>query len=349
MSRVLRVLLALLLTVVLAEGLARVVCHVPPVQDRLMGRYGPDASELEWLLRRSALSTPGPRRLVWDGTLGWRPAPGETREQGQVITVSAGGDRVPAVPEERTPGVARWLALGDSFVFGSEASDGTLWVDRVRAASPGVEVVNHGVFGYGVDQVWLAWDTRSRRWKPDVVLVGVVDADFQRTLLPFMVFDKPVIPAETGSMAPLGLPLPTEDATWWRLVTTPRLVQLWRMGRVTPPDMSLATRRGGAILDHLITDVRATGAVVVLVWLPPPWNDVALRQDEPSPPTDPVRTWFLDRCAQDDVRCVDTQAGFRAAVRAGVSIRRGAHWTEEGHAIVADAVLPVMQSLAVQP
>jgi hypothetical protein len=72
---------------------------------------------------------------------------------------------------EKTPDVTRIVALGDSFTFGSGIALGRRFTDVPAQRLPGVEVVNMGVPGYGLDNMLLAYLVEGRRYAPDVLLL----------------------------------------------------------------------------------------------------------------------------------------------------------------------------------
>ena len=66
------------------------------------------------------------------------------------------------------------LAVGDSFTFGDEVSDDETWPAKLEKIS-GKRVINGGVFGYGVDQIYLRMRTLARRYKPDIIIFSLDD------------------------------------------------------------------------------------------------------------------------------------------------------------------------------
>jgi len=71
----------------------------------------------------------------------------------------------------KPPGVRRVLAFGDSFTFGSGVDDDERFTEVAEAALDGVEIVNMGVPGYGLDQILLSFLAQGRAWQPDDVVV----------------------------------------------------------------------------------------------------------------------------------------------------------------------------------
>ena len=74
---------------------------------------------------------------------------------------------------ERSAAGRRYVALGDSFTFGSGIAYGRRFTDVPERRLAGVEVVNMGVPGYGLDDIVLAYIAEGHRYRPDAVLVIV--------------------------------------------------------------------------------------------------------------------------------------------------------------------------------
>jgi hypothetical protein len=95
------------------------------------------------------------------------------------ITTNAFGLRGPAMPEGRTPGVRRVVALGDSFTFGDAVEAEEAWpaqLDKRLNRSGSVsrwQVVNTGVPGHGTGQELLLYQMLEGRLQPDVVVLGL--------------------------------------------------------------------------------------------------------------------------------------------------------------------------------
>ncbi len=81
----------------------------------------------------------------------------------------------------RTPGVARILLLGDSFVEGMQVPLEKTFAKRLetKLADDGrrVEVVNAGFSGFGTDNELLFFEADGREYHPDLVLLGFTEAN----------------------------------------------------------------------------------------------------------------------------------------------------------------------------
>jgi hypothetical protein len=72
---------------------------------------------------------------------------------------------------EKRHGVIRVLAFGDSFTFGSGVAQKACFTEVAEDALDGVEILNMGVPGYGLDQILLSFLAQGVKYHPDVVLV----------------------------------------------------------------------------------------------------------------------------------------------------------------------------------
>ena len=80
-------------------------------------------------------------------------------------------------------GRPRIVLLGDSFIFGAGIAD-TVTIGAQLEDSLGhrVDVYNLGMPGYGMDQMLMTLRHRALALCPDLVVVGFIDDDFQRSL-----------------------------------------------------------------------------------------------------------------------------------------------------------------------
>jgi hypothetical protein len=155
----------------------------------------------------------------FDPELGWT-----VRPNGRLPLYRANAQGIRADVEyalEPPPGVLRIAAFGDSFVHGTEVANPDTWPALLAALRPGLEVLNFGVGGYGVDQAWLRWRRDGRRFAPQIVLIGFMTEDVHRSVNRFRPFQaprhlepraKPRFALRDGGLALLPNPLPDLDA-----------------------------------------------------------------------------------------------------------------------------------------
>ena len=122
---------------------------------------------LGWKIKANEQSTNG---LYWSSSEGLR-APGPS--------ISFGKDTAPTD-----------IALvGDSFTFGDEVRyEETYGAHLERALGSPYRVLNFGVPGHGLTQVYHRYFRDVRPWKPTVVILGFISSDIERTMMvyPFL-------------------------------------------------------------------------------------------------------------------------------------------------------------------
>jgi len=147
-------------------------------------------------------------RIVWepggdatairaDPVCGWALRPGASMRSNDTdrgleynIKVNALGLRDRDRDRRKPPATRRVLFLGDSMVFGTGVEMGERCSDRLEALlGPGVEVLNAGVGGWGIDQEFLYLTHDGFGLQPDVVILGLcVENDVLNDLLPHQLF-----------------------------------------------------------------------------------------------------------------------------------------------------------------
>jgi hypothetical protein len=158
------------------------------------------------------------RYTEYDPVLGWRKTPGaavvyDRREYHVEYGVNGQGLRGPDRPYAKPPGVARVLALGDSFVEAFMVEDAQTVTARMEAALAArgcpVEVINGGTVGYSTDQEYLFYRDEGRKYSPDVVVVFVYQNDIPYLALDeYLGYPKPRLDFTTDPPAVANAPVP---------------------------------------------------------------------------------------------------------------------------------------------
>ena len=106
-----------------------------------------------------------------------------TADYSVVYRINDKGLRDREYEHARPAGVARVLAFGDSFTFGTGVSQDERFTEVAEASLDGAEVINMGVPGYGLDQILLSFLAQGVTYRPDLVVVflNAPVADRQRT------------------------------------------------------------------------------------------------------------------------------------------------------------------------
>jgi hypothetical protein len=160
--------------------------------------------------------------FVYDSFLGWTVGRSRRGQDGLYFS-SVEGIRSPRVGMALAsiPVKHRVAIVGDSFTFGLEVPYEDTWGHQLELMlGPEFRVLNFGVDGYGVDQAYLRYQRDVTPWRPEIVILGVINDDLIRTMgvygfLKFleweMPFPKPRFVIRGNALTPLNLPLPTPE------------------------------------------------------------------------------------------------------------------------------------------
>jgi len=137
------------------------------------------------------------QRFRDDKRLGWLPHPGSA-------DFDADGFRISDSPRGGTP----VLAVGDSYTYGDEVSDGETWPAHLQYQL-GQKVLNAGVSGYGFDQIVLRAEMLAATTHPSAIVVGFIADDIRRTEMKRLWgAEKPYFDIEAGKLALRNVPVP---------------------------------------------------------------------------------------------------------------------------------------------
>lgn len=166
--------------------------------------------------------------LVYDAELGWKPGTDRRSADGLYFS-SLEGIRAPRpdvsfgdLPPKRLIAV-----LGDSYAFGQEVRYEDAFPARLEQhLGPQYRVLNFGVPGYGVDQIYLRYISDVLSWKPEIVVLSFVWHDLLRTMsvYSFLSF--------SGFSLPLSKP---------RLLLTPAGLKQINVPTLSPEEMFTKT------------------------------------------------------------------------------------------------------------
>lgn len=235
--------------------------------------------------------------------------------EGARVRTNVHGFRGDDWPEAKPPGTLRLVALGDSVTFGWGVGQDETYVERLAAsvrALPDVapvEALNCAVPGYNAAQEAALFDTRLRRFGPDVVLLGYVLNDHEPA-----VFD-----SARGVEA---------------LLERSYLFEVVRRAAERP---FLAPRRVTRAFARLASAARAAGApVLVFTWPQPvPGADPAL------PRRLAERNGFTYVDVDPALRASYREKGLRGLDDLALN-PRDPHPNAEGHRLLAQALTPAV-------
>ena len=172
-----------------------------------------------------------------DPQLGWIPRPGALdRSNPRGVTITIGDDGIRqngAAPRATQP---RILAVGDSFTFGDDVGDDETWPAWLERLGVG-QVLNAGVFAYGLDQSVLRAEQLALRYRPDLLIVSFIPDDVSRARFSQRGgASKPYFEVEHDALVLRNVPVPAplEGVDLFRRVFGYSYLVDWMMRQVAP-------------------------------------------------------------------------------------------------------------------
>lgn len=183
---------------------------------------------------------------AYDPQLGWSWEPNvHTRHRSSdfdvAIRINSRGVRSDReYSEQPPPGIARIVALGDSFTFGHGVESADTYCQVLENDLPNTEVINLAVSGFGTDQQLLMLRKEGFKYQPDLVILGLYLGDVFRNALHYRNRPKPYFVLRDSELVLANVPVPTE------LPTRPWTTQLLNRSRL----YSLASKRTVRLAQH---------------------------------------------------------------------------------------------------
>ncbi len=304
-------------------------------------RYLDERTDSYWRALRSvssrAVSEEGD--LVLDAELGWRMKPYFERDGVHHNSLGFRGKR------ENRPlaGVPRILAIGDSFTYGLGVADESTY-SAVLERIGGIEVLNAGVNGYGVDQALLMWEIEGRRFQPSIVILGYYVDDFFRNelslrdaLKPRFVYDvatqryrlerlagRHTGASEAGSQSILEGPLKVSQAIGWLVRRTRSKFRL-----LDEEGLARRAQLSEHVLRSLHSSVTQSGARLLVV--------VIGHTHDGQPEHLWIEQSIVQACRANGIECLNLAAARREAGSTPLYGENG-HFSEQGHRFVAERI-----------
>lgn len=207
------------------------------------------------------------RHTEHDPDLGWRHRKGFAHPAlygpGLALSVNSQGLRAKREFGPRAPGApTRVVCLGDSFTLGYGVGDDDTWPACLERQLPGVETVNMGQGGYGLDQDWLWYRRDGVELDHDLVLFAFIADDLRRLRTEsFLGYPKPLVRWRDGELAVTRTPVPAgKYDSPWLTQNLPLLAEL----RTVALGLRLAGRDAStARADKLVLDDREAELVAL--------------------------------------------------------------------------------------
>src|SRR5215469_6726938 len=143
---------------------------------------------------------------IYDRELGWLPK--SSNQWGTRITILKEGIRSNGRGEVWDGTEDPILAVGDSYTFGDQVPDSETWPAELEKLS-GKRVINGGVDGYGVDQIFLRAESLLDRHRFSTVIFSFIPDDIRRSQMSVMFATaKPYFNFKDGRPTLENIPVP---------------------------------------------------------------------------------------------------------------------------------------------
>ena len=210
---------------------------VPYPPDRLNRISGKTAETIQRLLADE------PTFIRHDAVLGWTLRPDARTGTYTINSQGIRSDR-PYTAESSADSV-RIICCGDSYTFSSHVRNDETWPAVLARNNAGVETLNFGVPGFGLDQAILRYEQDTGEFESDISLLGFMPENIHRCLSVFRLFyvpydsglpfAKPRFVLDDDSLRMVANPMPNL-ADYSRLLSAPEevLPELARFDRFNP-------------------------------------------------------------------------------------------------------------------
>ncbi len=157
----------------------------------------------------------------YHAVLGWTVKPSAGSEPYQ--SNSQGVRSVREYTSQPATGKTRIVAYGDSFTHGDEIPNDQTWTHYLEQGDTTIDALNLGVGGYGLDQAYLRYQLHENQFSADIVLIGYMVNNVERTVNTFRPFyteksglplTKPRFTLEEGRLK--LIPNPIQDLSEYR-------------------------------------------------------------------------------------------------------------------------------------
>jgi hypothetical protein len=272
------------------------------------------------------------RTFVTDPETGWRMRPNNSfdwiigREE-QTYRSNSQGFRSSRDFDKNDPRT-KLAFVGDSYTFGTGVADDETFPALLERSSADRTSWNFGMPGFGVDQVWMSARHQALPLKPDVLVVGLVNADFERSQVPFRRlegFAKPTFKLVDGRL----IERTTERAPNFVMQYLDDHSRLWSMWQRTLRWVGVNYSAGEywtlnqAIIAAVREDCRQAGVPVLFVYIP-------IKGLHPFP----ALQAYMRRTAADYIDLTEQ----RPEPPRSVYLKYDGHLSAEGHRYVANLI-----------
>jgi hypothetical protein len=282
------------------------------------------------------------------------------------VTNRRGFRNVDEIDDRPPDGKLRIICIGDSFTSGYGVANEETWCARLAALDDRYQTVNMGQGGYGIDQAYLWYVRDGTSLESHVRVFAFIGDDFRRMQEDhFLGYGKLLLTLQGGELKVSNTPIPRRGfvVRWLaqngHLFRNLRMIELtnrvasrleaWSSQTLVGASREETWRVAAAVFDELASQSEADGGMLLLVFLPTPWDyDTDLYDD--------WRNRVAVYSERKGVPMIDTVEKLRALERdeaLGLFIPYGQvgapHLNETGHEWVASQVLDRIRTWRVVP
>lgn len=269
----------------------------------------------------------------YDAELGWAPIPNSSSVVTEARTIhvqhNSLGLRDIEYGDDARPGI---LFLGDSFVWGLDAQAQERFTDLLRTRISSHRIINAGVSGYGTDQEYLLLQRLWPKLRPAVVVLmfcTLNDRQDNSTNIRYEGYIKPYFAAGAdGALQLQGQPVPQSRLQYIKENWLARHFWLARLATAAYAGLRTPLRFVPDPTERLVSKIRefveSNGARFMV--------GVQMRDDALIRHLEASRISYVT---------LDGAASYPAV--------SGAHWTPEGHHLVADRVFTLLSENNIIP
>ncbi|HPC16359.1 MAG TPA: SGNH/GDSL hydrolase family protein [Candidatus Hydrogenedentes bacterium] len=161
-------------------------------------------------------------------TRGWTPMPNLTRMDAGFVTNRRGFRSMREYAHR--PEAFTVMIVGDSFTFGTDAeSEDDVWPAALEQIDGRLHVLNFGVGGYGVDQMYLTIRESIVEYKPHLVILAYIDEDLQRSMFGFYFYKKPKFVWRDDELVLTNTPIGAPEEVYAELRRQYGVFPYWRL------------------------------------------------------------------------------------------------------------------------
>jgi len=270
--------------------------------------------------------------FITDEITGWRMAPShefvwKTEGIPHIYHSNSQGFRADADFSATDP--RKKIALiGDSYTFGAGSDFSQTFGELLQSKTSNRVAFNFAMPGFGIDQVWMSLRHQALDFKPDLVVAGIVDADFERSLIPYRDaegFNKPTFKLVSGQLVkrtheqPPGFLMNFLDQHS-SLLALARHVPKW-VGRRYP--MGNYYGLNLAIIQAMLDDCNRNSVPILFVYIP-------IKEFQPFPSL----AAYMHRIGANYIDLTE----LRPVPPHSIYLQRDGHLSAEGHRFVANLV-----------